>query len=57
MGRINRQLVDYELKNNKWETIKGFKKYKVDTLEDWQYDYSFYRHVYKYKTNGKVVLL
>ena len=47
-------------KESVWKAIEGFKKYKTNELDIWPkngYPSQFYRKKYKYKTNGKVVLL
>ena len=47
-------------KESVWKAIEGFKKYKTNELDIWPkngYPSQFYRKKYKYKTNGRVVLL
>jgi predicted GIY-YIG superfamily endonuclease len=56
--RLRKSDIEKEFKDGEWSMIKGFKKYDVrESITCRRLSDNFYRERYKYKTNGRTVLL
>ena len=56
--RLRKSDIEKEFKDGEWSMIKGFKKYDVrESITCNRLSDNFYRERYKYKTNGRTVLL